>query len=57
LFAVLFKIYLLVHRQAGKLRPSIAKMQHFAYLIDELRMRIVVSPAPGKMNAAASTIC
>jgi len=42
----LFKIYLLADRQAGKLRPLIAKLQNLAHLIEELRMRIVASPAP-----------
>jgi hypothetical protein len=47
LFDVLLKFDLLVHRQTGKLRPLIAKMQHFAHLVVELRMRIVVPPASG----------
>ena len=47
LFDVLLELYLLADRQAGKLRPLVAQMQHFAHLIEELRMRIVVSPTPG----------
>jgi hypothetical protein len=56
LFDVLLQIYLLrfyllklhfARRQARKPRPLVAKMQHFARLIEELRMRIVVSPASG----------
>jgi hypothetical protein len=47
LFDVLLKLYLLADWQAGKLRPLVAKMQHFAHLIEELRMRIVVPRAPG----------
>ena len=43
----LLKLYLAARRQAGKPRPLVAKMQHFAHLIEELRMRIVVPPAPG----------
>jgi hypothetical protein len=42
----LLEVYLLADRQAGKLRPLVAKMQHFAHLIEELRMRIVMPPAP-----------
>ena len=45
LFDVVFKAYLLADRHAGKLRPLIAKMQNFAHLIEELRMRIVAPPA------------
>jgi hypothetical protein len=47
LLQILLKVYLLADRQAGKPRPLVAKMQHFAHLIEELRMRIVVPPAPG----------
>jgi hypothetical protein len=43
----LLEVYLLADRQAGKPRPLVAKMQHFAHLIEELRMRIVVPPASG----------
>jgi hypothetical protein len=46
LFDDLLEFHLLADRQACKLRPLVAKMQHFAHLIEELRMRIVVSPAP-----------
>ena len=42
----LLEVYLLADRQAGKPRPLIAKMQHFAHLIEKLRMRIVMAPAP-----------
>jgi hypothetical protein len=43
----LLEIYLLADWHAGKPRPLVAEIQHLAYLIDELRMRIVVPPAPG----------
>jgi len=43
----LLEVYLLADWQPGKLRPSIAKMQHFAHLIKELGVRIIVPPAPG----------
>ena len=39
------QVYLLADRHAGKPRPFGAKMQHFAHLIDELRLRIVAPPA------------
>ena len=42
----LLEVYLLADRQPGKPRPLVAKMQHFAHLIEELRVRIVVQPAP-----------
>lgn len=40
------KVYLLADRQAGKLRPLVTKMEHPAHLIEQLRVRIVVPPAP-----------
>ena len=46
-FDVLLRLYLVADRQTGKPRPLIAKMQHFAHFIDELRMRVVVPPATG----------
>ena len=42
----LLEVYLLADRQAGKPRPLVAKMQHFAHLIEKLRMRKVMAPAP-----------
>ena len=47
LFEILLQAYLSAERQAGKLRPLVAKMQHFAHLIEELCICIVVPPAPG----------
>ena len=44
---IVLKTCLLAERRAGKLRPLIAKLQHFAHLIEKLRMRIVAPPAPG----------
>jgi len=44
--AYLLEIYLLAEQHAGKPRPLIAKMQHFAHFIEDLRMRKVVPPAP-----------
>ena len=46
-FDVLLQLYLVADRQTGKPRPLIAKMQHFAHFIDELRMRVVAPPAAG----------
>jgi len=43
----LLEVYLLANWQAGKPRPLVAKMQHFAHLVEQLRMRIVMSPASG----------
>jgi hypothetical protein len=43
----LSKAYLLADRQAGKPRPLVAQMQHFAHLVEKLRMRIVPPPAAG----------
>jgi hypothetical protein len=43
----LLELYLLADRHAGKLCPLIAEIQHFAHLIEELRMRVVVPPATG----------
>jgi len=43
----LLHVYLFAERQAGKLRPLVAKMRDLAHLIEELCMRIVVPPAPG----------
>jgi hypothetical protein len=43
----LLEVRLLAERQAGKPRPLVMKMQHFAHLIEKLRMRIVMAPAPG----------
>jgi hypothetical protein len=47
----LLQIYLLnlsslAGRQAGKLHTLIAQLQHFAHLLEKLRMRIVALPAP-----------
>jgi hypothetical protein len=48
----LLKVYFLADGQARKLRPLIAQMQHIAHLLDKLRTRVVVLPAPGiaKLN-------
>jgi hypothetical protein len=40
------EVYLLAGRQAGKLRPLVAPLQHFAHLLEKLRMRIIAPPAP-----------
>jgi hypothetical protein len=40
------EVYLLAGRQAGKLRPLVAQLQHFAHLPEKLRMCIVAAPAP-----------
>ena len=40
------EVCLLAGRQAGKLRPLIAQLQHFAHLPEKLLMRIVAAPAP-----------
>jgi hypothetical protein len=40
------ELYLLVDRQAGQLRPLVAKVENFAHLVEKLRMRIVVPPTP-----------
>jgi hypothetical protein len=45
LFDVWWQRNLLDDWRAGKLRPLIAKMQHFTHLIEKLRMCVVVSPA------------
>jgi hypothetical protein len=42
----LLNVSLLAGRQAGKLRPLIAQLQHFAHLLEKLRMRIITPPAP-----------
>ncbi len=51
LHTCLLQLYLLqlcfaAVRQAGELCPLVAQMQHFAHLVEKLRMGIVVSPAP-----------
>jgi len=43
----LLEVCLVADRQAGKPRPLVTKMQHFAHLIEKLRMRVVTPPAPG----------
>ena len=47
LFDALLKFYWLVDRHAGKLRPLVTEIKDFAHLIEELRVRVVVPPAPG----------
>ncbi len=46
LFDALLEVCWLADGHAGKPRPLVAKLQHFAHLSKELRMRIVVPPAP-----------
>ncbi len=43
----LLEIALLAGRQAGKLRPPVTQMQHFAHFVEKLGIRVVVPPAPG----------
>ncbi len=47
LFDAVLEVYWLADGQAGKLRPLVAELQHFMHLSEELRMRIVMPPAPG----------
>lgn len=42
----LLQLCFLAERQPGERRPLVAQMQHFAHLVEKLRMGIVVSPAP-----------
>jgi hypothetical protein len=42
----LLNVYVLGGRQAGKSRPLIAQPQHFAHLLEKLRVGVVAPPAP-----------
>lgn len=47
LFDVLLKFYWLAGPHAGQLRPLVREIKDVAHLIEELRVPIIVPPAPG----------